>query len=434
MKRSEPRRKEGRESALFFSVLIVLFLAVTALSLVVVGGQRRRNSLLEEYQADRLAGALLEAFRRGELPQELPAGDELLGFGIYSGTGSALVRTGTAPPALEPPEGLFDRRAAPESSFRRDRQRGTLTLIRPLGTWPRGPGHMPPGMMEHMMPRRGQGPSWPGRDPEAAPQVLYLQLSGGRYFARQRALQTAQLFLPLFILGSMAFVTVLYRNNLAIRRKLISREQLARLGEASRTLSHEIKNPLSAIRIQTGILRRSVPQDQLEGLKVIEEEVGRLALLVDRIGDFLRDPLGRPEPIDIDRFIRELTLRYEREIRYSAPQNGDLHVRFDPQRLRSVLENLINNALEAAAGSPVDVAVTALRQELQVSVLDRGPGVPEELRRKVFDPFYTSKVQGSGVGLAIARRFVEAAGGSLTLENRPGGGAEARVHLRREGS
>jgi signal transduction histidine kinase len=432
--------KNSRESALFFAVLILLFLAVTALSLVVVAGQRRRNTLLEEYQADRLAGALLEAFRRGELPDGLPMGDQLLGFGIYTGSGDALVRAGTAPPAVQPAQELSDGGLPPRSSFHRDRRRGTLTLIRPLGTRPRGlggrdgPGGMTPGMMGHMMPKRGQAPTWTGRAQAEAPQLLYLELSGGRYFAHQRTLEVAQVLLPLFILGSMAFVAVLYRNNLAIRRRLISREQLARLGEASRTLSHEIKNPLSAIRIQTGILKKTLPEEQREGLKVIEEEVGRLAVLVDRIGDFLRDPLGQPESVDLDRFIRELALRYDQVIRYAAAPEGAVRVWFDPQRLRSVLENLINNALEAAPGGPVEVTAAISRQEVQLGVLDRGPGVPEELRRKVFDPFFTSKVQGSGVGLAIARRFVEAAGGSLTLENRAGGGAEARVRLRRGGT
>jgi signal transduction histidine kinase len=230
----------------------------------------------------------------------------------------------------------------------------------------------------------------------------------------------------------MVFVAVMYRNNQSIRRRLVDREQLARLGEASRTLSHEIKNPLSAIRIQTGLLRKTLPSEQREELRVIEEEIGRLAVLTDRIGDFLRDPLGQPHRLDLERFVRDLVVRYDRRIELTAPSDGRLEVSFDPQRLRSVLENLIKNALEADESGIVEVVLSSSRQELTVTVLDRGPGIPEEMRRKVFDPFFTSKVQGSGVGLAIARRFVEAVGGRLILQNRPGGGAEARVVLRRE--
>ena len=427
-------REAGREGALFFGTLIVLFLAVSVLTLFVVAGQRRRNALLAEYEAEKLAGALLETFRQGELSQDLPLGEELLGFGIYSGNGEALMRAGTAPPVLAVPEGLSGERVPPATSFQRDRERGTLTLIRPLGMWPPGHSRMPPRMMEHMSPRMGHGSLRTERWLREVPQLLFLELAGGHFFARQRALQVAQFLLPLCTLGAMVLVAVLYRNNQAIRRQLIAREQLARLGEASRTLSHEIKNPLSAIRIQTGLLKKTLPEEQREELRVIEEEIGRLAVLTDRIGDFLRDPVGQPETLDLDRFVRELVVRYDRRIEYRAPTGESLHLVFDPQRLRSVLENLINNALEAADGEPVEIMVTATRQELTMSILDRGPGIPEEMRRKVFDPFFTSKVQGSGVGLAIARRFVEAAGGKLTLENRPGGGTAARVLLRREAS
>lgn len=279
-------------------------------------------------------------------------------------------------------------------------------------------------MSEHMSPMME-------REARQVPLFVFLELSAGGFYARQRTLQVAQLLLPLVTLAAMAFVAVLYRNNQAIRRTLAAREQLARLGEASRTLTHEIKNPLSAIRIQTGVLRRTLPEDQHGELRVIDEEVRRLAVLTDRIGDFLRDPVGRPEPLDLDRFIRELTLRYDRKIDYRGHEGEPVLVVFDSERLRSVLENLIGNALEAADGEAVEITAAATRQEAAVSVLDRGPGIPEVLRSKVYDPFYTSKVRGFGVGLAIARRFVEAAGGTLVLADREGGGTEARILLRR---
>jgi two-component system sensor histidine kinase HydH len=103
----------------------------------------------------------------------------------------------------------------------------------------------------------------------------------------------------------------------------------------------------------------------------------------------------------------------------------------DPQRLRSVLENLINNALESGEGE-VEVRCAARHQQAEVSVLDRGAGIPPAVRAKVFDPFFTSKSTGSGIGLSVARRFVEAAGGRLELEPRAGGGTVARVLLPRE--
>jgi len=430
----------GRDSPLFFGILVGLFLLVTALSVFVLSGERRRSALLEEYQAEQLAAVLLEASREGDSPGDSLLGGRLLGFGIYSAEGAALQRGGSAPARLEVPARPFGEGFLPEPHYRHDRARRSLILIRPLGMMPPGmmsPGHGPMGRQGGRS-RPGMGPTHPMMErgpwnlPPGAVRFLYLEISAGRYYARQRVLLLAQILLPLITLGAMVYVAILYRNNQAIRRELAAREQLARLGEASRTLTHEIKNPLSAIRIQTALLRKTLPEAHQGELQVIDEEIRRLAVLTDRVGDFLRDPVGQPESIDLDRFIRELALRYDRRVEYAPPADGQLRAVFDPQRLRSVLENLINNALEAGGPEAVKITAGATRHEAAVRVMDRGPGIPQEIRRKVFDPFFTSKVQGSGVGLAIARRFVEAAGGSLVLEDRDGGGTEARVLLRRD--
>ncbi|MBN1834717.1 MAG: HAMP domain-containing histidine kinase [Spirochaetales bacterium] len=437
----------GRDSPVFFGILLALFVAVTALSVFLLSGERRRNLLLAEYQTERVAGVLLEAVRDGENPEELLPENSLVGFAVYSGDGAALMRTGSAPSTLDAPPGTLGEGMLPAPHFRHDRERRTLTLIRILGMPAPHMGTPAPHMgtpaphmgtpaphmgtpaphME-MRPRRGMA----DRARPGAPRLLFLELSAEAFYARQRALVLAQIFLPLATLGAMVLVAVLYRNNQSIRRELASREQLARLGEASRTLTHEIKNPLSAIRIQTGVLKKTLPQERQEELHVIEEETRRLALLTDRIGDFLRDPVGRVESIDLDRFVRALVLRYDRRIQYAPSGERDLRTMFDPQRLRSVVENLVNNALEAGSDETVEIAVEAKGPDVIVKVLDRGPGIPEAIRSKVFDPFFTSKVQGSGVGLAIARRFVEAAGGRLVLEGRRDGGTEARVVLRRQ--
>ncbi len=159
----------------------------------------------------------------------------------------------------------------------------TLTLVRWIGMFP--------GMMEmhRRMPRMMR--------PETL-QLLFLELSVEGYWSTRRVFKAASVMAPLLILLVLGFIGYLYRKNSLYRRKLASQQQLAQLGEASRTLSHEIKNPLSAIRIQTGILRKTLPEANREDLRIIEEEVSRLSLLTDRIGDFLRDPLGQPEILD----------------------------------------------------------------------------------------------------------------------------------------
>jgi two-component system sensor histidine kinase HydH len=263
------------------------------------------------------------------------------------------------------------------------------------------------------------------------PRVLFLEMAAGPYLARQRVYRLAQFLVPLALAGIGALVAAQYRRNSEYRQRLAAQTELARLGEISRTLSHEIKNPLSAIRLQTGLLKKTLPEDRRADLRIIEEEIQRIALLTERVGDFLRDPRGEPQELDLDRFLRELALRYDGRLRYRPPEGETVRVRVDPQRLRSVMENLINNALESGEGE-VEVRCAAQRHRAEVSVLDRGAGIPPAIRAKVFDPFFTSKTKGSGIGLSVARRFVEAAGGRLELADRSGGGTVARVLLPRE--
>ena len=200
------------------------------------------------------------------------------------------------------------------------------------------------------------------------------------------------------------------------------------MGEAARTLTHEIRNPLSAIRLQSAILRRTAAAQAAPELEVIDDEVERLAALADRVSDFLRDPAGNPETIVLNGFLNELTQRHS-GLRVEVPSQP-LAVRFDRERLRSTLGNLIRNAEESGSdGAPVEVIAAATNKAVTLRVLDRGGGIAPERLERVFDPFFTTKSKGSGIGLPITRRFIEAAGGSLELAPRTGGGTEARVTL-----
>ncbi len=406
-------RRFFKEELLFFIFLLALFLTITALVLVLLSGRSRRESLLLEYEAQKTAAALMESTRDGSTLDSDALEGKIVGFGIYTSQGFALQRFGSAPTSLKVPGNQA-------SILRFNEERKTLTLVRWIGMFP--------GMMEmhRRMPRMMR--------PENL-QLLFLELFVEGYWSTRRVFKTASFMAPLMILLVLGFIGYLYRKNSLYRKKLASQQQLAQLGEASRTLAHEIKNPLSAIRIQTGILRKTLPETNREDLRIIDEEVSRLSLLTDRIGDFLRDPLGQPEILNLDSFIREMILRYDRDITYTNESEADLEIRFDRQRLRSVLGNLVNNALESHGASTereqVEILASALRGKIEIAVLDRGEGIPQEKAEKIFDPFYTSKISGSGVGLSISKRFVEAAGGRLSVQNRKGGGSEARIVLPR---
>lgn len=410
-----------KEELLFYIFLIALFLTITALVLVMISGRSRRESLLLEYEAQRIAAALMEASRDGTQLNDESLEERIVGFGVYTSRGAAVQRFGSAPPFLQLTGGFRDRDLRHGPILRINEERRTLTLIRWIG--------MVPGMMDMHRPM----PHMMG--PENL-QLLFLELTVEDYVRTRRTFKTAGFLAPLLILLVIAFVGYLYRRNVLYRKTLASQQQLAQLGEASRTLSHEIKNPLSAIRIQTGILRRTLPEANREDLRIIEEEVSRLSLLTDRIGDFLRDPLGQPEVVGLESFVREMILRYDRRISYADEAGPEVLIRFDRQRLRSVMENLINNALESQATRPdpppVEIRLFVSRNRAEIAVADRGEGVPPGAGDKIFDPFYTSKTSGSGVGLSISKRFVEAAGGTLRIQSRKDGGTRAVVVLPRE--
>ena len=125
--------------------------------------------------------------------------------------------------------------------------------------------------------------------------------------------------------------------------------------------------------------------------------------------------------------------------RLSVAEPGDDSARravsMDPARLTQVLDNLIANALEATAANALpetslpELSLACRRGRVSFSVADRGTGVAEEYRSRLFRPFFTTKATGSGIGLALARRFAEQAGGTLSWSDRPGGGSVFTVTL-----
>jgi signal transduction histidine kinase len=406
------------------ATLLLVAGVLSLLSLLVIRGERGRRSVLLEYEAERLAGSLLDSYRDGSLPARL-ADTTILGFGVYSFQGDPLVRFGTAPPTLVP-DGLPIARAG----LRNDAARREATLVRPIG------GAVMQRSMSGVQAGRFQGPRGPmpgHMTPEAGTAAfLFLELPTEEYSRSERAYRVATYAAPLAIALLAALAGSLYWKNADYRKRMAAREQLARLGEVARTLAHEIRNPLAAIRMQTGILRRALPADDRPEITAIEAEVARLTLLSDRIGTFLRDPRGTPQPVGVVAFLQDLVAGFGGRVKLTAhPDLDDAAILFDPDRLRSVLENLIANALESGTIEPPEVIASADDAQVEIAVLDRGAGIPSDDSERVFDPFFTCKTRGSGVGLAIARRFADAVGARIRLEPRPDGGTSAQLLAKR---
>jgi two-component system, NtrC family, sensor histidine kinase HydH len=411
---SQHTSKGARDITLFIAALSLLFLTLASLSAFLIAGESRRSRILVEYEADRIASGLLDSFRsQGELDPGL-LDRRILGFGVFREDGQLVAGLGDAPRVLELPEEA--------QAFRYDEAGRSVSLVRPLGAGRAG-GPGAKGMMSRMG-RRGMGSGG----------LFYLSMGIGDYYRSRSLYQAATVVAPLLILGLAAAFLSLLSSNLRFRRRAQEQDTLARLGESARTLAHEIRNPLGAIRLQTGLLRKRLGADSGRELDAIDEETERLNDLTRRVGEYLQNPKGKSEPIRLGDFLAEIARRSPFPIALSG-EAVEESVLFDPELLRSVLENLARNAYESygETGGEVEVATSREGNRVVIAVSDRGAGIEKELMGKIFDPFFTSKTRGSGIGLPLARRFVEAAGGSLGLAPRPGGGTEAKVSLPRGG-
>lgn len=224
-------------------------------------------------------------------------------------------------------------------------------------------------------------------------------------------------------------------------RELAQAGRLAALGQFAASMAHEINQPLAAIRSyadNTGILvRRGRVDDAAENVAAISRLVERIGGLTRQLKGFARRASGRREPVAVDEILRgslEVVTHRARE------EGTELDVRAEAgltaigegARLEQVLVNLLQNALDAVAKRPgrrVELQVTGADGQVALAVRDNGPGIPESVRAQIFDAFFTTKPDGLGLGLAIARGIVEECGGTLGVEAAEGGGTVFRIVL-----
>ncbi len=204
--------------------------------------------------------------------------------------------------------------------------------------------------------------------------------------------------------------------------------RLATLGEMSAVLAHEIKNPLASLKGNAQLLAAMLPageKPRAKAERVVEEAV-RLESLTNDLLRFVRTGTIKREMIDPGALVREAAESIQGEVIVDTATAPKLWA-LDAARIREVIVNLVDNAV--AAGPPVNVSVRVVNKQLVIDVGDRGPGVPEDSRDKIFEAFYTGKTQGTGLGLAVVRRVIEQHDGTISVLTNPGGGALFRAEI-----
>src|SRR5437773_2050866 len=229
----------------------------------------------------------------------------------------------------------------------------------------------------------------------------------------------------------------------AARERELEAERLRAFREVARRVAHEIKNPLTAMRIAVDQLRRSL-KDSLTvaggpverrtdvAVEVIGAETERLDQLAKEFAEFGRLPQGPRSEVDLVDLLMDLgKSAVPSDVDVSVRANGEpckLLGHYDP--LRRAFANLLRNAAEAMGGrGSIEIAVSGDGAGLAVTIADHGAGIPDDLRQRVFEPYFTTKHDGTGLGLALVRQTIEAHNGSITVAETPGGGATFSIVL-----
>jgi two-component system sensor kinase FixL len=238
--------------------------------------------------------------------------------------------------------------------------------------------------------------------------------------------------------GERKFTGILHDVTARVRIEEQLREQstLARLGEMAAVIAHEVKNPLAGIRGAIQVIGGRLPAESRDAA-MTKEIVARIDALNDLMKDlllFARPPQPKPVLVDVARLLATTV-----DLLHEDPALNGVRIQLggaappmeaDPELLKIVFHNVLMNGAHAMQGQgTIDISVEATGGAFRVVISDSGPGIPADIREKIFTPFFTTKARGSGLGLATARRLVEAHHGTIAVESRPAGGTSVTIQI-----
>jgi signal transduction histidine kinase len=235
-----------------------------------------------------------------------------------------------------------------------------------------------------------------------------------------------------FVLAAIVDLTAFKR----MQDELVRTQNLAALGEMAATVAHEVKNPLAAISGPLQILADDLPANdpRKDLMKEILGQVRRLDGTVRGLLDFAKPTMPKKQPIVLREFVERIS-RFAGEhelghgIRIAQDGPSDLTLQADPALLEQVLWNLFLNAAEAMKGKgELRVTYQKTHDTVDLTIADSGAGIAPELLNRLFRPFVTTKIHGTGLGLSLCRKIVEAHHGSIAISSQPERGTT--VHLR----
>lgn len=226
----------------------------------------------------------------------------------------------------------------------------------------------------------------------------------------------------------------------AAEADVVAAERLAAIGRIAAGVAHEINNPITVIRGYVKTMAKDAQDEQTrEELGILDEEATACQRIAEDLLTYARSPAMEPRPVDAAELLQDAAERCRaagapRLAHEAAPavevEAEAAIIAVDPLRIRQVIVNLLTNAREATeSAAPVRVVGQRVGDGYRIEVLDRGGGIAEEVRERLFEPFFTTRRAGTGLGLAVCYGLVTAHGGKIRAEQRADGGSRFVVDL-----
>jgi nitrogen-specific signal transduction histidine kinase len=219
-------------------------------------------------------------------------------------------------------------------------------------------------------------------------------------------------------------------NNAELTDRLLQNEKLSAVGQAISMVMHDIRTPIGQIQTLVDLLTfdDNLSEDSLDLVNMMKESSHSAMDIIHDVLDFIRNGKMQKEHFELQEFILKLQKQFEQHykdqnISISTQISDDVKLFADEKKIKRVVSNLVNNAVEAMQHSNtvnphITISEKLIGNTIQMEVADNGPGIPDEIKEKLFEPFVThGKPKGSGLGLAIAHQFMKAHEGSIEVDS-----------------
>jgi PAS domain S-box-containing protein len=221
----------------------------------------------------------------------------------------------------------------------------------------------------------------------------------------------------------------------ALTEKLIQAEKLAAVGQMSAHVAHEIRNPLTSILLHSELLEDELKEydkneEGLELVRIIKEEIDRLSQITDEYLSYARLPRPRKQLVDPETAVSTVVSMLLPELKRRNIETAIVcpeklpNIRIDRGQFKQLLINLIKNAEDAMpSGGSLEISLMGIKDNFLLLVKDTGYGIPPEITRRIFDPYFTTKDNGTGLGLALVQYIANAHDGWVDVESQKGTGS-----------